>query len=61
MWGIGFWQMLFILIIFLVLFGPGKLPDLGSSMGKAIRNFKKELSENEENEEKKRIEEETNE
>jgi sec-independent protein translocase protein TatA len=47
MWGLGFWQVLVILIMFLVLFGPKRLPDLGSSLGKAIRNFKKSIAEDE--------------
>lgn len=36
-----------ILIIALVIFGPGKLPELGSSLGKSIREFKKALADNE--------------
>jgi sec-independent protein translocase protein TatA len=38
-------HLLIILVIVMVIFGPGKLPDLGSSLGKAIRDFKKEMSE----------------
>jgi sec-independent protein translocase protein TatA len=30
-----------VLVIVLVIFGPGKLPDLGEALGKGIRNFKK--------------------
>ena len=37
-------HLLIILIIALVIFGPGKLPDLGSSIGKGIREFKKAIS-----------------
>ncbi len=33
-----------ILFIVLVIFGPGKLPDLGSSLGKAIKDFKKAIN-----------------
>jgi len=33
-------HLLFILIIVLIIFGPGKLPDLGRSLGKGIREFK---------------------
>lgn len=43
MYGLGFWQMLVILFIFLVMFGPKRLPDLGDSLGKAIRNFRTSL------------------
>jgi sec-independent protein translocase protein TatA len=45
MFGIGMPEMVVILVIALVVFGPGKLPDLGSSIGKAIRGFKKSMEE----------------
>ncbi len=38
-------HLLLILIIVLIIFGPGKLPELGSSIGKAIRGFKKAMEE----------------
>lgn len=44
--GEGFLQpthLLFILLIVLILFGPGKLPDLGRGLGKGIREFKDAL------------------
>lgn len=41
MFGFGVPELLLILVILLVIFGPGKLPQLGSSLGGAIRNFKK--------------------
>lgn len=41
MFGLGFYELLFILIIALVVFGPGRLPQIGSGLGKAIRDFKK--------------------
>lgn len=37
---IGFGELMVILIVALLVFGPGKLPELGKSMGKAIREFK---------------------
>jgi sec-independent protein translocase protein TatA len=40
MGGLGFPEMVVILVIALIIFGPNKLPQLGESMGKAIRNFK---------------------
>lgn len=40
MGGLGFPEMVVILIIALVIFGPSRLPALGESMGKAIRGFK---------------------
>jgi sec-independent protein translocase protein TatA len=45
MFGIGMPEMIVILIVALVFFGPGKLPELGSSIGKAIRGFKKAMEE----------------
>jgi len=38
-------HLIIILVIALVIFGPGKLSDVGSSLGKAIRGFKKSMSE----------------
>jgi len=45
MFGIGFPELLIILVIVLVMFGANKLPEIGASMGKAIKNFKKATSE----------------
>ena len=41
-------HLLVILVIVLIIFGPGKLPELGNSLGRAIRGFKKAMSEPEE-------------
>ncbi|MDD5763203.1 MAG: twin-arginine translocase TatA/TatE family subunit [bacterium] len=38
-------HLLFILVIALVVFGPGKLPELGASLGKGIGEFKKAMAE----------------
>jgi TatA/E family protein of Tat protein translocase len=35
------WELVLILVIALVVLGPGKLPDLGAAMGKTIREFRK--------------------
>jgi len=40
-------HLLVILVIALLVFGPGKLPELGSGLGKSIREFKKALSDGE--------------
>ena len=37
-------HLLVIIVIALVIFGPGKLPELGSSLGKGIREFKKAIA-----------------
>ncbi len=44
MFGIGTTELLVILGIVVVLFGARRLPELGSGMGQAIRNFKSGLS-----------------
>jgi sec-independent protein translocase protein TatA len=41
-------HLLLILVIVLIIFGPGKLPALGESLGKSIRGFKKAMAEKEE-------------
>ena len=41
MFGIGMPELIVILIIILIIFGAGKLPEIGSGIGKGIRNFKK--------------------
>jgi sec-independent protein translocase protein TatA len=40
---IGPWEIAIVLVIALLIFGPKKLPDLGSSLGKSIRGFKSGL------------------
>ena len=47
MFGIGMPEFTIIAIIFLIVFGAGKLPEVGAGMGKAIKNFKNATSENE--------------
>jgi sec-independent protein translocase protein TatA len=44
MFGLGHTELLIILVIGLVIFGAGKLPEIGSGMGSAIKNFKKGIS-----------------
>ena len=41
MFGIGFQEMLIILVVVLIFFGPKRLPDLAKSIGKGIAEFKK--------------------
>ena len=38
---IGIWELVLILIIAALLFGVGRLPQLGSALGEAIKNFRK--------------------
>lgn len=37
----GPWELVLILVIVLVIVGPGKLPQVGQAMGKALQNFRK--------------------
>jgi len=50
---LGFGEILVILALALLFFGPSKLPQLGASLGQAIKGFKKGLSEHDEPDEKK--------
>jgi len=48
MFGMGMQELVVVLVIALIVFGPGKLPDMGSSIGKAIKDFKRAMAEPEE-------------
>ena len=45
---IGIPELLVVLVLVLVLFGPGKLPDIGKALGETLRGFKKAMNENDE-------------
>jgi sec-independent protein translocase protein TatA len=51
---VGPWELILILVILLIIVGPGKLPQVGQSLGKALQNFRKSKDEEfeEENEDK---------
>jgi len=41
MFGLGIPELIIILVLVLIVFGAGKLPEIGGGIGKAIKNFKK--------------------
>jgi len=53
MFGFSMPSLIVILLIVLVIFGAGRLPELGSALGKSIRNFKSATDENDELEQAK--------
>lgn len=57
MFGFGHWEILAIVAVILLLFGPSKLPALGRSIGEGVRNLKKGLKKSGDKDEgKKKIE-----
>ncbi|PIP07382.1 MAG: twin-arginine translocase TatA/TatE family subunit [Syntrophobacteraceae bacterium CG23_combo_of_CG06-09_8_20_14_all_50_8] len=48
MFGLGMPELAVILVIVLIIFGAGKLPEIGGAIGKGIKNFKKSIRESNE-------------
>ena len=48
MFGLGIWELLIILAIILVVFGPKRLKNIGSDLGSAIKGFRTAIKEEEE-------------
>ena len=61
--GLGMPELIIILVIILIIFGAGKLPEIGAGLGKGIQNFKKSSKESKiedtKEEDTKKIEEDT--
>jgi sec-independent protein translocase protein TatA len=48
-------HLLVILVIVLIIFGPGRLPEIGAGLGKSIRGFKKAMSDKDEPKEESNV------
>jgi len=57
MFGLGTQELLIILVLVMIIFGAGKLPQVGGALGKGLRNFKKGVNESEEEIEEGEVEE----
>ncbi len=54
--GIGIWEILILLLVVLLVFGPKRLPEMGRSLGKGMREFKESISGNDVDDEPRRAE-----
>ena len=57
MFGLGTQELLIILVLVMIIFGAGKLPQVGGALGKGLRNFKKGMNDAEEEIEEAKVEE----
>lgn len=57
MFGLGTQELLIILVLVMIVFGAGKLPQVGGALGKGLRNFKKGMNDTAEDIEEGQVEE----
>ncbi|NCO51518.1 MAG: twin-arginine translocase TatA/TatE family subunit [Deltaproteobacteria bacterium] len=57
MFGLGTQELLIILVLVMIIFGAGKLPQVGGALGKGLRNFKKGMNDTAEDIEEGQVEE----
>ncbi len=43
--GLGVWEIMAIVLVLAIVFGAKRLPEIGASLGKGIKNFKKSITE----------------
>ena len=55
MFGLGTQELLIILVLVMIIFGAGKLPQVGGALGKGLQNFKKGVNEMDEDIEDEQI------
>jgi sec-independent protein translocase protein TatA len=53
MFGLGHWELLIILVVVLIIFGAGKIPEVGQKLGSGIRNFQRSIRGDDDEENKK--------
>lgn len=56
MFGLGTQELIIILVLVLIVFGAGKLPQVGGALGKGLRNFKLGIKESDESQDEKKKE-----
>ena len=56
MFGLGMPELLIILVIIIIIFGAGRLPELGAGIGKSIKNFRKASVDEDKKIEEKKLE-----
>lgn len=56
MFGLGTSELIIILVIVLIIFGAGKLPDVGAALGRGVKNFKDGMKGPEEDKQAKQVE-----
>jgi sec-independent protein translocase protein TatA len=50
MFNLGWTEVVIVLVVALLIFGPKKIPELGSTLGKTLRGFKEEMNNPDEDE-----------
>ncbi len=53
MFGVGFPELLVVLLVCLLLFGANRLPEIGKSLGESIREFKRAMKDTQDDDSKK--------